>query len=158
MMNISPPASTRFGAARMNSLRTVLIIDDDPNIRETLQIVLEGRGYQVLSATNGEAGIAKALKERPHLIIVDMMMPKASGFVVTERLKQQHQLSIPIIMLTANESDHQRAYAEFLGVDAYLNKPVPTQELSVVLQQLCPIPPAVPLVPEDLELLVGSGF
>ncbi len=122
--------------------RTVLVIDDDPNVRETLQMALEDLGFRVLSAVDGEAGIARALKELPDLVIVDMMMPRASGFVVIERLKHS-QLGIPVIMLTGNESGHQRAYAEFLGVDCYLNKPVRPQQLFQAVNRFCP-PPAIP--------------
>jgi DNA-binding response OmpR family regulator len=64
-------------------------------------------------------------------------MPKKSGFVVLERLKQQEKPSFPVIMLTANESDQQRAYAEFLGVDAYLNKPITSKLLLDRVQHLC---------------------
>lgn len=113
----------------MSLPRTVLVIDDDANVRESLQMALEDRGFRVLCAGDGEAGISRALKEFPDLIICDMMMPRASGFVVIERLKHHHGLSIPIIMLTANESDYQRAYAESLGVDDYLSKPIPAAQL-----------------------------
>ena len=73
-----------------------------------------------------------------------MMMPRASGFVVLERLKQQRRLPVPIIMLTANDSDHQRAYAEFLGVDVYLCKPVRPAQLFQAVDRFCP-PAAVPV-------------
>jgi DNA-binding response OmpR family regulator len=110
---------------------------------------LEDRGYLVVCAPDGEVGVARALKDRPDLVIVDMMMPRASGFVVLERLKQQHRVRVPIIMLTGNDSDHQRAYAEFLGADVYLNKPVRPSQLFQSVDQLCPLPAAepVPAVP-----------
>jgi len=122
---------------------TVLVIDDDPNIRETLQIALEDFGYRVIGAKDGEDGITRALSDVPDLVIVDMMMPRASGFMVIERLKHQHQLRVPVIMLTGNESDHQRAYAEFLGVDCYLTKPVRPFQLFESVGRLCP-PPGPP--------------
>lgn len=124
----------------MPAPRTVLVIDDDPDVREVLQMALEDRGYGVACAPDGEAGIARALRDRPDLVIVDMMMPRASGFVVLERLKQQHRLGVPVIMLTANESDHQRAFAEFLGADMYLNKPVRRAQLLAAVHQCCPLP------------------
>ena len=108
---------------------TVLVIDDDPEIRESLQIILEHRGYRVVCAADGEAGVHQALDIRPDLLILDMMMPRASGFFVLERLKHHHAMPVPIIMLTGVESDHQKAYAESLGVDEYLNKPVPPARL-----------------------------
>ena len=120
--------------------RTVLVIDDDPDIRDLLRTALEDRGYGVVCAPDGETGIARALKDLPDLVIVDMMMPRISGFAVLERLKHQHRLSIPIIMLTGNESDHQRQYAEFLGVAAYLNKPIRQVNLLQVVGRCCPLP------------------
>jgi DNA-binding response OmpR family regulator len=128
------------GLHRMPASRTVLVIDDDSDIRDTLRTALEDRGFRVLCAPDGEVGVARALRDRPDLIIVDMMMPRASGFVVLERLKQHHALSIPIIMLTGNDSDHQRAYAESLGVDRYLSKPVRPAILFQTVGQLLPSP------------------
>ena len=109
--------------------RMVLVIDDDPDVREAIQVVLEDRGYRVICASDGETGIRRALDDRPDLVIVDMMMPRTSGFVVLDRLKHHHRLRTPIIMLTGNESDHQRQYAMFLGVDEYMTKPVQTDQL-----------------------------
>ena len=123
--------------------RTVLVIDDDPDVREALQAVLEGRGLRVECAEDGEAGIAHVLRSPPDLMILDMMMPRASGFVVLERLKQQRRLPVPVIMLTANDSDHQRAYAEFLGADVYLRKPIRPAQLFQAVDRFCP-PAAVP--------------
>jgi|SRR5262245_10234769 len=128
----------------MAAVRTVLVIDDDPNIRETLQIALQDVGFRVISARDGEDGISRAVAELPDLVIVDMMMPRASGFTVIERLKQKHQLRMPVIMLTGNESDHQRAYAEFLGVDCYLTKPVRPFQLFQAVGQFCPPPLPAP--------------
>lgn len=118
--------------------RTVLVIDDDPDVREALQLTLEGRGLCVRCAADGEVGVASALHAPPDLVIVDMMMPRASGFVVLERLKQQHRLPVPVIMLTGNDSDQQQAYAEFLGADVYLRKPVRPAQLFQAVDRFCP--------------------
>ena len=130
----------------MSAIRTVLVIDDDPDICETLQMALEGHGYRVICAADGETGIHRALKDRPDLLIVDMMMPRTSGFVVLDRLKHHHRLQVPIIMLTGNESDHQRAYAELLGVDEYLNKPVYPAQLFRSVNHFCPLTVPDPVV------------
>lgn len=122
----------------MTVARTVLVIDDDPDIRDALRAALEARGLEVRCAPDGVVGIAAALNAPPDLVIVDMMMPRASGFVVLERLKQQHRLPVPIIMLTANDSDHQEAYAEFLGADLYLRKPVRPAVLFQAVERFCP--------------------
>jgi CheY-like chemotaxis protein len=76
----------------------------------------------------------------PDAIICDMMMPKMSGFKVLERVKEHEARPIPFIMLTGNESDHQRTFAEFLGVDAYMNKPVGIKPLLAQLGMFCPKP------------------
>ena len=131
----------------MTGTRTVLVIDDDPDIRDLLRDALEDRGYRVVCAPDGVVGVARAVKAPPDLVIVDMMMPRASGFVVLERLKQEHRLPVPIIMLTGNDSDHQRAYAECLGVDLYLNKPVGPAELFRAVERFCPPGVPAPLAP-----------
>jgi DNA-binding response OmpR family regulator len=122
----------------MPETRTVLVIDDDPDIRDMLQTVLEARGYRVACAPDGEAGIAHAVEHRPDVVILDMMMPRVSGFVVLDRLKHHHRLGVPVIMLTGNDSDHQRAYAEHLGVDDYLTKPVRAVQLYQSVGRFCP--------------------
>lgn len=121
----------------MVSPQTILVIDDDPDIRDDIQMLLETQGYRVLTAPDGCAGLQRALADKPDLIVVDMMMPKMSGFVVVERLRL-HQHPVPIVMLTANDGDHQRTLAEFLGVNAYLNKPIGSRQLLDQLRTLCP--------------------
>ena len=102
--------------------KKVLLIDDDREIVASMRTVLEARGFHILTANDGNAGVNAAYREQPDLVIVDMMMPKKSGFLVIEKLKQQ-QVSPSIVMITANEGNRHRAYAEMLGVDAYLRKP-----------------------------------
>lgn len=128
----------------MTVRRTVLVIDDDPGVQEALQIALEDQGYLVVGATDGETGIAQALRDAPDLVICDMMMPRVSGFVVVERLKADRRFRVPIIMLTGNDSAHQRTYAEFLGVDDFLLKPIRPQQLFHAVNRLCPPSKPVP--------------
>jgi DNA-binding response OmpR family regulator len=140
-------ARTPLEFCRMSDTRTVLVIDDDPGIREALQIALEDRGYRVICAPDGDAGIRRAVDDRPDLVIVDMMMPRTSGFVVLDRLKHHHRMQMPIIMLTGIASDHQRAYAEMLGVDDFLHKPVYPDQFFRSVGDLCPLPDAEPAAP-----------
>jgi DNA-binding response OmpR family regulator len=123
----------------MPAARTVLVIDDDPDIRDAVRDVLQDRGLTVVCAPNGEAGLVRAAADRPDVVIVDMMMPGISGFMVLERLKRQSRVRIPVIMLSGNESGYQRAYAEFLGVDHFLNKPVGAAILFDTVQKLLPV-------------------
>ena len=122
----------------MSTSPTVLVIDDDPDIRESLQMALEEWGYRVLCAADGDTGTERALSDGPDLIILDMMMPRVSGFAVLQRLRQHHRLGVPIIMLSGIESDHQRDYAKFLGADLFLMKPIRPLELLQHVRRMCP--------------------
>lgn len=101
----------------------ILIVDDDEEIVESLKAILESRGYGVRTARDGSAGLAEAESNRPDLMILDMMMPKKSGFLVLEKLRTLPEGMIPTIMMTGNEGSRHRAYAEMLGVKDYLRKP-----------------------------------
>ncbi len=103
--------------------KRVLVVDDDAEIVESIRFALQAKGYQVLVARDGNQGLAMAEKEDPDLVILDMMMPKRSGFLVLERLRRTRENPIRVIMITANEGSRHKAYAEMLGVDDYLRKP-----------------------------------
>ena len=101
----------------------VLIVDDDREIAETLRCALSAEGYFVSVANDGNQGVAFAEAKNPDLVILDMMMPRRSGFLVLERLRQYSDDPIPVIMITGNEGLRHREYAEMLGVSDYINKP-----------------------------------
>jgi len=109
--------------------KKILVVDDDPSIIETLKYALEAKGYEVLIARDGNQGLAIADREDPDLVILDMMMPKRSGFLVLEKLRRSRPVPIRIIMITANEGSRHKAYAEKLGVDEYIRKPFPVNRL-----------------------------
>jgi DNA-binding response OmpR family regulator len=117
--------------------KTILIVDDDKDLAQGLQTVLETRGYRVVTAHDGEAGLQSAEREKPDLVLVDMMMPKKSGFLVLEGLKTTGA-TLKVIMMTANEGTRHRAYAEMLGVDDYLRKPFAMDKLFESIHRLCP--------------------
>ena len=123
----------------MANTKTVLLVDDDPDIRSALQTVLERKGYRVLTASDGNMGLAVAERESPHLVIVDMMMPKKSGFLVLEKLKSRPEGGPKVIMITGNEGSRHRAYAEILGVDDYIRKPFEMTRLVEAAERLCPL-------------------
>jgi len=114
--------------------KLVLIVDDDPEISESMRITLDSLGYAVLVARDGNAGLVLAEREHPDLIILDMMMPKRSGFLVIEALRQSPSFSSRIIMITANDGNRHREYARQLGVDAYIRKPFPMDLLLTTIQ------------------------
>ena len=104
-------------------------MDDDPDIIESVRYALENNEYQVLVARDGNQGLAMAEREDPDLIILDMMMPKRSGFLVMEKLRRSSRRPHKIIMITANEGNRHKAYAEMLGVDDYIRKPFNMNQL-----------------------------
>jgi DNA-binding response OmpR family regulator len=120
------------------SAKTVLIVDDDPVIVTALRTVLQRAGYRIVTAADGDAGLAAAEREAPDLVIVDMMMPRKSGLLVLEKLKAS-PASPPAIMITANEGDRHQAYAQHLGANDYLRKPLDVEQLLASVQRLCPL-------------------
>ena len=119
--------------------KTILLVDDDPEILNAMRLLIASRGYRVLTAADGNQGLATAEREGPDLVVVDMMMPKKSGFLVLEKLKSRGPASPKVIMITGNEGGRHRAYAEMLGVDDYLRKPFALDKLLECVQRLCPL-------------------
>jgi len=122
----------------MAAAKTILIVDDDREIVQGLKAVLEGRGFRIVTAFDGAAGITVAAKECPDLVIVDMMMPKKSGFLVLEGIKKKDGTGPRSIMMTANEGSRHKAYAEMLGVDEYLRKPFAMDKFLEAVERQCP--------------------
>lgn len=106
-----------------SATKRVLLVDDDAEIVESMRTVLESRGYDILVARDGNQGLAMAESEDPDLVVLDMMMPKRSGFLVLEKLRRTRPVPVRVIMITANEGSRHKAYAEMLGVDDYIRKP-----------------------------------
>ena len=107
----------------------ILVVDDDPEITESLSFALQGQGYEVLVASDGNQGLAMAETVRPDLVLLDMMMPKRSGFLVLEAFHRVKTSPFRVIMMTANEGERHKAYAQMLGVDDYLRKPFAVEKL-----------------------------
>ena len=116
--------------------KRILLVDDDAEVIETMRIPLESRGYEILIARDGNQGLAVVERENPDLVILDMMMPKRSGFLVLEKLRRTRPVPIRIIMVTANEGSRHKAYAEMLGVDDYLRKPFAIDRLLESVERL----------------------
>ncbi len=111
------------GDAKKSGKKRVLLVDDDPEIIDALRYALDSKGIETLIARDGNQGLAMAEREDPDLVILDMMMPKRSGFLVLEKLRRSHPVPVRVIMITANEGSRHKAYAEMLGVDDYIRKP-----------------------------------
>jgi DNA-binding response OmpR family regulator len=108
----------------------ILIIEDDKDIVEMLDYNLKEEGYDTISALNGEEGIALAGKERPDLIILDIMLPIMDGFEVCRTLKKDDRVAhIPIIILSAKSQETDKIVGLELGADDYVTKPFSPREL-----------------------------
>jgi len=114
----------------------ILVVDDDPEILETVRFALSSQGYKVQTARDGNQGLAMAETETPDLIILDLMMPRRSGFLVLEKLRETEMAPPRVIVITANEGERHQNYAELLGVDRYLRKPFPMERLLTLVQVL----------------------
>ena len=126
MGKAKPPEPT---AGNVLKAKRILLVDDDGEIVEAMRFALESRGFEILVARDGNQGLAMAEREEPDLVILDMMMPKRSGFLVLEQLRRAAEKTVKVVMITANEGSRHKAYAEMLGVDEYLRKPFPMDKL-----------------------------
>lgn len=106
----------------------ILIVDDDRDVLESFEAALQAEGAETLAVQDGNAAVQAVMEEPPDLVVLDMMLPKRSGFLVLEKIKGFDEAPL-VIMVTANEGHRHQAYAESLGVDRYLLKPVPLQHL-----------------------------
>ena len=107
--------------------KKILIVDDEPPIRDVLLFNLEREGYVILQAADGISAINIALEERPNLIILDIMLPKLDGLSVCKRIKNVY--NVPVIMLTAKDNEIDKILGLELGADDYITKPFSVREL-----------------------------
>jgi DNA-binding response OmpR family regulator len=108
--------------------RRILLVDDDEDILAGMDLAFRGEGAETILATDGEAAIEAVRTQSPELVVLDMMLPRASGLLVLERLRREPSPP-PVVMITANQGRRHQQFAESLGVEAYLVKPVPLQRL-----------------------------
>ncbi len=115
----------------------ILIIDDDVDTLRLVGLMLQRQGYHISAASNGSQGLAKALEERPDLILLDVMMPDMDGYEVTRRLrKNPATVSIPILMFTAKTQLDDKVTGFEVGADDYLTKPTHPTELQAHVKAL----------------------
>jgi DNA-binding response OmpR family regulator len=117
--------------------KTVLVADDEPSIVVSLEYLLEREGYRVLVARDGEEALAVVQAQRPDLVLLDVMMPRMSGFDVCQRIRESSSAhDILIVMLTAKGRDIEINKGLELGADAYITKPFSTRELMATVREL----------------------
>ena len=117
------PETKESDESKKTGKKRILLVDDDREIVESMKVALEATGYEILIARDGNQGLAMAERDDPDLVILDMMMPKRSGFLVLEKIRRTRPVPLRVIMITANEGTRHKAYAEMLGVDDYIRKP-----------------------------------
>jgi excisionase family DNA binding protein len=123
------------GAGRSRPL--VLIVDDDDGLREYLRSNLEIEGYLVREAASAEEGLAVLEDEPPDLILLDVMMPRMSGWEMLQRVQEKHGVgAIPVIMFSGKVDDREAAAAEERGAQAFLGKPFDPEQLLASTRQL----------------------
>jgi two-component system, OmpR family, alkaline phosphatase synthesis response regulator PhoP len=120
--------------------KKVLIVDDEPHIRLLLEQTLEAledEGVEVLTAGNGEAGLALIRSEHPSVVLLDIMMPKLSGFEVCAKVKAEPELqSVRVILLTAKGQEFDRQKGATAGADRYLTKPFDPDDVLAIVRAL----------------------
>jgi DNA-binding response OmpR family regulator len=113
----------------MMSTQRVLVVDDEPKIRMTVRGYLEADGFQVLEAQDGPSGLQAVTRDRPDLVVLDVMLPGLDGFQVLRRIRQSSQ--VPVIMLTARDEEVDRLIGFTTGSDDYVTKPFSPRELAL---------------------------
>ncbi len=117
--------------------KKILIADDEPNIVISLEFLMKKEGFDVAVAVDGEEALAKVASFAPDLILLDVMMPKKSGFEVCEALRlDPANAELRIVMLTAKGRDTEVAKGLAIGADAYVTKPFSTKDLVIQVKSL----------------------
>lgn len=117
--------------------KLVLIIEDDPDQRRLLERMLQGNGWRVATAPDGEAGVAAARSQAPDVIVLDVMMPRLNGYQACRQLKSDPATAaIPVVMCTTKDQPADEFWASEVGADAFLLKPVDVGELAQTLNRL----------------------
>jgi DNA-binding response OmpR family regulator len=118
--------------------KKILVVDDDPDIVTAIKVGLGDTGAEIRTASDGATAVTMAEQDPPDLVILDIMLPQKSGFLVLERLRQGKPRGTGprVIMITGNQGKRHRQYAEALGVDDYLNKPFRMERLLEAAERL----------------------
>ena len=114
--------------------RTILVVDDEPTLRETLAEALDADGFRVITAADGREALACFREHRPDLVVLDLMLPELSGIEVCRIIRQES--GIPILMLTAKSSEVDKVVGLELGADDYVTKPFSLRELTARIRAL----------------------
>ncbi len=117
--------------------KRILIVDDEPNIVMSLEFLMKREGFEVAVAADGDEALARLPEFRPDLVLLDIMMPKKSGYDVCQEIRANPEWSgVKVLMLTAKGRDTEIAKGLAIGADAYVTKPFATRELATRVRQL----------------------
>ena len=117
-----------------------MVVDDSVTVRRVTQRLLQRAGYRVVLAADGLQALEKLQEERPSVVLSDIEMPRMDGFDLVRNIRADAQLKgMPIIMITSRIAEKHRIYAQELGVDHYLGKPYPEDELMRLVKQYCSV-------------------
>lgn len=114
----------------------ILIVDDSPSQLLGIQRIVEKLGHQILTATDGAAGVETARAELPDLVLMDVVMPNLNGFQATRTARDEATRHIPVILVTTKDQDTDRMWGMRQGAKAYITKPFSEDELSEVLERV----------------------
>jgi DNA-binding response OmpR family regulator len=135
--------------------RTILVVDDEPTLRETLVDALETEGFRVVSAADGREALTRFRADRPDLVLLDLMLPELSGIEVCRIIRAES--GVPIVMLTAKDSELDKVVGLELGADDYVTKPFSLRELSARIRALFRRSEAAALAAEAPPAIVDLG-
>jgi DNA-binding response OmpR family regulator len=126
--------------------KKVLLVDDDSDILSSMQAAFEPTGAVIEMASNGNKAVEIAERTQPDLVVLDMMLPGRSGFLVLEKIKARKPKNAKpfVIMITGNQGGRHKMYAESLGVSEYFNKPVKLDRLIATAERLLTAPETPP--------------
>src|SRR6185295_1016424 len=114
--------------------RTILVVDDEPTLREALVDALEADGFRIVAASDGRDALVRFRADKPDLVLLDLMLPELSGIEVCRIIRAES--GVPIVMLTAKDSELDKVVGLELGADDYVTKPFSLRELSARIRAL----------------------
>ncbi len=135
--------------------RTILVVDDEPTLRETLAEALEQDGLRVVTAADGPEALKRFRAEQPDLVLLDLMLPGVSGIEVCRIIRQES--SVPILMLTARDSELDKVVGLELGADDYVTKPFSLRELQARIRAILRRTESAGAVAEPAPLMIELG-
>jgi len=122
---------------KKNDKKRILLIEDEKDMAYAVSLQLEAKGYEIITACDGQEGLNKARAENPDLIILDLMLPKIDGYKVCRMLKFDNKYKdIPVILFTARAQDSDRKTGREVGADAYITKPFEPKALLDKIREL----------------------